>query len=1336
VASANSSAVPDLQAELSEVLRQLHLLRGVTGAHVLSGAEQVAACENQALRLRKRVAEIDPASAAELGYPVLDDLTDWRETLLKKYEITAARAEAEFALRDLLAEDLRLWREDLALDLPDAETIGRRLWELTRLVLDIRVRCPNSRGLWEPLIQERLALRVRLQAALAERVAQARPLDRAAQDRWAGELVDQADLVLTTIDELDPAEALAHVDWMADDLRWHLAQVATLKGQAKSTVAEARRRLLKRLRRLEVEWQERTLQGRLEARFGKRLVRWHERLMLVLIALVLVILAANTWNLPPHVTFALEVVDTLVCLCLLQDFCVRFALAPWRGWWFWRHWLTDLLPALPLGILGEFASASAAGSWGWLPLDQVFRVLRLTQMARYVALARPLFRVIRAYAFLTRGLDRLVRRSGTLLNRNVILYPNVAERLAARQVGRTFRPLLLRLRTEIDDRWEQLLAVASPADRVTVALLRIRGLEAARQQGLAHRPPKQALWAAREREIPLDTLLERLCVLTPQSVETEIGEDLRGWIARTVRLFSQPPVVWLPLCRSLVPRTHSRMSDAEIVAAAGRHLGSWFRWYQDLGFWAADLYGTVTPSQFVDRVGTMMIKSSATPAYRLLMFGGVFLLIRSILYFTAIISGGANWDGWVPTPHEASTVAAEAVAEAANQSLEEMPFLLRAVDGFVSRYVGPTLLLLGGVCLVFLSLGIWLRRLAREATDFLERSAHAQFLALTENIRSRNLRRDGATLYDRVLRSEWLLYHAPQEIDHTVNLKAIISRMRQSLLGSEVASEMSATSTATERVLLLYRNALDGALLADSDTRTSSQLLGNPALRQLLWLSQRFQKRDRKALEKLDLRRQQSAFTGPYIWFNFICRAVAHAVGHLLLEYNRQAIPLSELPLSSESERRRYEKWLRAESTSAPTTKNEADVEDSTQQVTTAFTVLHFLDDHPLRDREVQRRFGPDVLARLRRDRKLFLRRVFGMYPFHTLPKEQRILNLFAFYEHWFARGRVLLLPWYLLRFLGSKLGTVVVWFWYSLRELLRPETRADTTDAALADYATAVRKIDRMRAPIVQATLRLRLRCDPEYFGFALPGQVYRDQVRNDLEADLRFLTNQPWLLEEVAEERKRVEADLARWEKLLADGLMHRIAVRLGVDDRELWKPEPMRAAAMAYVADLAGVRRHLSALTLLAEQAERAVREEPPPATFWQWLRWHRLFARYWKEQKSADSTLRLAAWRAVAHNQQGAADALAAWGKHGPLALLEGERLLSELMRHPGRLTEQLVSLRTIQTLALLDVLNYREHVYRLGDYAADGEPATDSLAWGSHFSERGSQIRPALPADAL
>ena len=87
--------------------------------------------------------------------------------------------------------------------------------------------------------------------------------------------------------------------------------------------------------------------------------------------------------------------------------------------------------------------------------------------------------------------------------------------------------------------------------------------------------------------------------------------------------------------------------------------------------------------------------------------------------------------------------------------------------------------------------------------------------------------------------------------------------------------------------------------------------------------------------------------------------------------------------------------------------------------------------------------------------------------------------------------------------------------------------------------------------------------------------------------------------------------------------------------------------------------------------------------------------RKFHRYWREHGNGN---RSAAWRAVQHNVRGVADALCAWDQLGEETSAVGEKLLGEVLLHPGRINEQLTAVRIVQTLAVLDVLNYREHIY--------------------------------------
>jgi hypothetical protein len=189
---------------------------------------------------------------------------------------------------------------------------------------------------------------------------------------------------------------------------------------------------------------------------------------------------------------------------------------------------------------------------------------------------------------------------------------------------------------------------------------------------------------------------------------------------------------------------------------------------------------------------------------------------------------------------------------------------------------------------------------------------------------------------------------------------------------------------------------------------------------------------------------------------------------------------------------------------------------------------------------------------------------------------------------------------------------------------------------------------------------------------------------------------------------ERQRVSRDMVRLGRLMNSGLLDRIGLSGATQEHR-------RAAAMVYVADMNRVRRHLSAQEVLSEVYERAGREELLPPSIWPRLRLKSAFRRWWKAHWVGDEAARRAAWRATIHNVEGVRDALVVWRAEGDGARAGGERILAELLRHPERISEQLVTMRTVQTLSLIDMLNYREHIYRLGDYASSGDDAGQALS---------------------
>jgi hypothetical protein len=217
------------------------------------------------------------------------------------------------------------------------------------------------------------------------------------------------------------------------------------------------------------------------------------------------------------------------------------------------------------------------------------------------------------------------------------------------------------------------------------------------------------------------------------------------------------------------------------------------------------------------------------------------------------------------------------------------------------------------------------------------------------------------------------------------------------------------------------------------------------------------------------------------------------------------------------------------------------------------------------------------------------------------------------------------------------------------------------------------------------------------------LPGTDRSGLEAVGIDSDLAFLQAAPELVRELEEERERAARDMARLGQLVEQGLF----ARIGIPDPSR---EHLRAAGAAYMADMGMARRNLSAPEILAEVYERAPREELRPLQFGFRPRLRAAFNRWWKAN-DLDREARRAAWRATVHDVDGARGALLAWS---PGARASGERIMADLLRHPERISEQLVTLRIVQTLSLIDMLNYREHIYRLGDYAASGDDPGDTL----------------------
>lgn len=1173
---------------------------------------------------------------------------DWRR-LARTLALTDCRARCDELLGTFLKQETDLLAAS-------RESNGFNAWlRAGTLQLEALAHGPTANAVREQLQGLRAEQRIGLEKDLAHS-----PPPDASRLRWCNELIDLSEAVQSSAEALAPPVAAAQMELVANDVDWFLEHVET--GRSPS-----RRRLRRQRRQLRGEAQERLLQGRLVEKFGRSNVSRFDQFVLSLIMVVIGLLFVEAFvPLSEGAMFWLHVVDTAACFVFLWDFFVRLALAPRRGRWFLRHFLIDLVPSVPYGLL--FAGLHGSRAADAVQLGRAVRLLRV----------QPLIRMFRAFSFLARGIDRLARRFAPLLNRSVILYPTRAERASAsgdlQSLGQTIR----HLQHDVQDRWRQLVLGAPIGLRSDLALARLDPLRQAPGLDQRSHSAVAAPRTATARELPAEAMLRRLGGMSARQVVSDLGDESTARLARVVRIFSRPPLNWFPLVRAAAPRIGAWMSDSQIVAAASRQLAAVLKIYHDRWFWLADLHGTVTPSVFVDRLGTMLVKGSFRPAYRLALFGSIYVIVYTIFWL--------------------------------------IPFeFLDRTERFLRNFVGPALLVLGGVCALVFSVGFWLKRLAREATEFYEQAAEAQFLSLTEIIRSRHLERDARIFHYRVLRPEWQLLTSPVDGDEQ-QIDAFVHRVRSTLLSTNDRDNQAAVFDMLQRVVLLYRDSLDGAMFCDNDNRTTGQLLGNPAVKQFLRLSLRIGRKQVKALRFLDLERQKSIFGGPYLWFNFISRAVAHNVACLLVDYNRHAIPLEELPLAPDDVRRSYDRWLTSRAATNTMPDDAPADPDERAFLTTAFTALHFLDFDPQRDREVEQRFGPQMLARLQCDRSLLIRRVFGTYPWNLQPREKRILNLFALYERWLAGGKALLMPLFLVvSGVRHAIGITRAIF-RAIREIRHPELRVDRTADIEADFATAVRKIERMRGPVVMASLRMRSAMDPEYLGVRIPGATATGLEGADLQSDLKFLDAEPWVVERLEQDRARAEADMRRLARLIDEGLLNRIATLLSLPPESINTPAHRRAAAVAYLADFRGLRRLMSAVEIIQEVFDRAPLDPPQPKSGSG--SWHlkRLFNRCCRQQGIDNAEKRTACWWAVQQNRWGVADALRVWHRKDGAARQEAEAILAEILRHPGRITEQLVTLRSIQTLSILDVLNYRQHIHELGQYATAGETSEDLLHW--------------------
>lgn len=840
-------------------------------------------------------------------------------------------------------------------------------------------------------------------------------------------------------------------------------------------------------RKVRGEWQEKLLALRLQDLLGPRAVALLELAALWLILLLAALIVAE--SLLEHAG-RLTVVhrawfawaDLGICSVLLAEFALKLSLAPRRGLYFLRHFVIDFLASLPFGFLSYCIDLALpdGGLDGAFDALRLLRFGRLIQMLRYVRLALPAVRLARVGLFVLRLSDRLVRQHAGLLNRNIVLFEPYHE----------YRPesadhhRLSTLRAEQEHAGSQLRARLDQgqcrrlAARVLSDLdIQIESMPAESFDGETER--------SEGREIPVEALVDRLIQLSPEQLVDRMGEEFVTSTDRYLRLLDAPMIRRLPMIRNLV--AYREKSPAEAVTLAANYLGNLIQRFLDIVYFLADLQGTLSPPVFLDRLGATIINAARTPAKRLLWLGTAFLLLFLVV--------------------------------------NALPFL-EPFRGFVDglwNLLGWPVIILGAICLGLWRLGAWFRKIANQSADFCERVVEAQFAAQTKQHKARRRDQDAQFLAERVIDPELLLRssddHMP-ELYHRGDGVPPGGPAGQALFENRELIFL-------RNVRLLYQDYLDGSPFHRSDTKASVQLLGNLALTNLRRSHLGHLLREGRALDRLDLNRAGSIFGGPYLWFNYITRMIVQETAILLMDYNRHAIPLDRLACSPAASREAFRDWLarrlriEAEDVVLPEPMNSQPPADQTRSKTPTeprrreadafletveFTAIDFLADDPQRGEMIRARFGPQVAELVRRDRQQNVRRAFRSFPLHELPLARRTINPFLFYETYLSRGRIIFLPFVMLGAVVRMLGGSVRGVYRVVREILHP--RVDLVREIPPDtYLAAQRKIHRMRKPHFMGSLWLRARFDVEYLGLPLPTAPSAIAAEPLIENDLDFI-------------------------------------------------------------------------------------------------------------------------------------------------------------------------------------------------------------------------------------
>ena len=318
------------------------------------------------------------------------------------------------------------------------------------------------------------------------------------------------------------------------------------------------------------------------------------------------------------------------------------------------------------------------------------------------------------------------------------------------------------------------------------------------------------------------------------------------------------------------------------------------------------------------------------------------------------------------------------------------------------------------------------------------------------------------------------------------------------------------------------------------------------------------------------------------------------------------------------------------------------------------------------------------------------------------------MVNPFSLYQRHLAGGRILLLPlkaigWSAI--VGFRLVRLV---WSVVSEVLHPGVEELSSLDDSDPFEVAERKIHRMRKPLFLECLRMRAEYDPEYLGIVPPGVSgdVHEASQVQVEDDLALIGAEP----SVKSEFRRLASERRR-QMLEFGGHLKRF-------ETEGLSSQSLRAMAIAYTIDYGGVRSCLEAAAQVERAFAEAIAQQSLPVASQKLPPWSiSSFCRGLRNWRRLNRLFRQGSFRDYDRGQRAACRR---WIRRqgGPvlpaLRRLTGRRagsdplgdagqLLLDVARDPDTWSRQLVVLRAVQTLSVLDLETYCTLVGQLGQY---------------------------------